>query len=87
MTTSAATEASLDLTPIPRHLPGRNPDFPSLSSLFLAHFNYWSDHGMSRNSEMTSRMQAVVADMEQVLEDEPFPKFIISSQHVESITA
>ena len=41
---------------------------------------------MGRNSEMTSRMQAVVADMEQVLEDEPFPKFIMFRQHVESIT-
>ena len=87
ITSSAATEASLLLVPRPRHLPDRHPEFPSLSPEFLAHFASWADYGINRNRKVTSRMQAVMADMEKVLEDDPYAKFVVFSQHIESLIA
>lgn len=78
----AAAEASLLLTPLPTNLPPRDWEYPSLTEEFLAHFYDWRGDNM-----LTARMAAVVEGMKEVLKMEPSAKFVIFSQHSESLTA
>ena len=55
---------------------------PSLDPYVLTCFNYFEDP-----ANMSTRMKALLKDMYAVLKEDPFAKFVIYSQHHESLTA
>ena len=81
----APTEAEIDKLhcSIPSWLlPQRDHTLPSLFPKFLGLYSI-----IARSDHRSSRLRAVLSDMQAVLKDEPFAKFVIFSAHRESLVA
>ena len=80
--TSASIKA--DFMSLPKFKEGnilpRNRDLPSIEPEVLTHFH-------ESIYETSSRFRAVIADMERVRKEDPFAKFVIYSQYIQSLQA
>ena len=78
--TSAPTNSDLASIPPPHRLILRNPEYPSLDSIFLSHLEI-----ILREDFISSRMIAVLSDIIEVRKTEPAAKFLIFSQYSDSL--